>query len=123
MTSGLVLAMILWGPEDARYVTRWLRVSVSLAMFSVGLASMLHMMVTVPYGSDLAWRFAGTYLAYGIGVAFYLTHWPERQWPGRFDMVFKSHQIWHVCVVVGAVNFYALILECFDAYLVHAPCR
>ena len=102
---------------------RWLRTGISLAMFSVGLGTMVHLAWTVPYGDDLLRRFGGTYLAYGIGMGLYLSHWPERVWPGRFDYIGKSHQLWHLCVVVGAVNFYALVLECFDAYLHHAPCR
>lgn len=41
--------------------------------------------------------------AYGIGAAFFATRIPERLKWGRFDIWGSSHQIFHVCVVAGAV--------------------
>lgn len=48
------------------------------------------------------WHFQQT--TYGIGVTFMITKWPELRWPDRFDYWFQSHQIWHVCVVLGALG-------------------
>ncbi len=31
-----------------------------------------------------------------VGVVFYVTHIPERWWPGRFDFGVHSHVIWHL---------------------------
>jgi len=42
---------------------------------------------------------------YGLGAAFYLAHWPERGWPGRFDLIGHSHQLWHICVVLAAASW------------------
>ena len=39
---------------------------------------------------------------YGVGVVFFGSRWPERRWPGRFDVVGSSHGIFHVAVVCAA---------------------
>ena len=43
-------------------------------------------------------------LIYIFGATFYATRFPECKWPGRFDLVFQSHQIFHVMVVVAALG-------------------
>ena len=47
---------------------------------------------------------------YGLGFAFYASHWPERRWPGAFDYALHSHQLWHVCVVAAVGVWYYLCL-------------
>ena len=36
---------------------------------------------------------------YCIGVVFFITRFPESYWPGKFNLIFQSHQIFHVLVV------------------------
>jgi len=40
---------------------------------------------------------------YLIGVIFFITRFPESVWPGKFNLVFQSHQIFHVLVVSAAL--------------------
>jgi len=40
---------------------------------------------------------------YMIGVAHFITRFPESVWPGKFNLVFQSHQIFHVLVVSAAL--------------------
>jgi len=42
---------------------------------------------------------------YGAGAWFYVGRWPERRWPGRFDLVGHSHQLWHVFVLLAALSW------------------
>uniref|UniRef100_A0A0A9X428 Adiponectin receptor protein 1 n=1 Tax=Lygus hesperus TaxID=30085 RepID=A0A0A9X428_LYGHE len=35
------------------------------------------------------------------GAFFYLYQMPERFFPGKFDILFSSHQIWHLFVFLG----------------------
>lgn len=51
-------------------------------------------------------RFACMVSAYVIGAIFYSLRVPERHWPGRFDYAGQSHQIMHVCVVIGNLAHY-----------------
>jgi len=44
---------------------------------------------------------------YGVGFWFYASAWPERRWPGQFDMALHSHQLWHACIVGAVLVWYA----------------
>ncbi|KAL5225312.1 hypothetical protein ABZP36_011951 [Zizania latifolia] len=48
---------------------------------------------------------------YGLGVAVYAARVPERWFPGRFDLVGHSHQLFHLLVVAGAYAHYLGALE------------
>jgi adiponectin receptor len=39
--------------------------------------------------------------SYGIGFLFFVTRFPERLFPGTFDYIGTSHQIWHVFVWIA----------------------
>lgn len=46
---------------------------------------------------------------YGVGVALFVTRFPESVWPGKFNLIFQSHQLFHVLVVSAAlVQVYAI---------------
>jgi len=40
---------------------------------------------------------------YAVGAALFATRFPEKKWPGRFDVWGTSHQLFHVLVVAAAV--------------------
>jgi len=48
-------------------------------------------------------RVVGFFAWLGLGLAFYLTHFPESVWPGRFDVLGHSHQWWHFSVSAAAL--------------------
>lgn len=50
---------------------------------------------------SLSWVVAhgGLYI---LGAFLYAARWPERSFPGRFDVWGSSHQIFHLCVVLAA---------------------
>lgn len=41
--------------------------------------------------------------AYMVGAFLFAIRWPERKFPHVFDYFGNSHNIFHVCCVVGAV--------------------
>mmetsp|Transcript_70896 Transcript_70896/g.166365 ORF Transcript_70896/g.166365 Transcript_70896/m.166365 type:complete len:99 (-) Transcript_70896:13-309(-) len=43
--------------------------------------------------------------SYGAGACFYFARWPERCWPGSFDIIGHSHQFWHLFVLLAAVSW------------------
>lgn len=51
---------------------------------------------------------------YLAGVGFYAAKVPERLWPGRFDIVGSSHQIFHVMVLFGAAAHLIGVLQAFN---------
>lgn len=48
-------------------------------------------------------------LLYLIGMLIYIFKVPERWFPGRFDIWFHSHQIWHVFVLMAALTHFFTI--------------
>ena len=51
---------------------------------------------------------------YGLGLVFFVTRFPERWAPGRFDLVGASHQLWHACVWAAGAAWAHGMLELAD---------
>jgi adiponectin receptor len=50
-------------------------------------------------------------LQYAVGAMFYISKFPERSFPWRFDIWFNSHSIFHIFVAIAAfTNFIAIRL-------------
>jgi hypothetical protein len=45
-----------------------------------------------------------------IAGFLYGTHFPERMFPGSFDIIGHSHQLFHVCVILGTMTQMQAIL-------------
>ncbi|KAI7204423.1 hypothetical protein KC316_g2198 [Hortaea werneckii] len=59
---------------------------------------------------------------YLIGILFFLTEMPERAFPGKFDFLASSHQLFHTAVVLAAsVQFYGL-LKAYEFQHAHLQC-
>jgi len=48
-------------------------------------------------------------LLYGIGLVFWVFKLPERFYPGFFDLIGHSHNIWHVFIVLAAVTWWVFM--------------
>jgi len=56
----------------------------------------------------ISWMFL-PFLLGGVGVIFYVSHFPESVVPcGRVDLCGASHQIWHVLIFSGMASWYFL---------------
>ncbi|OJD39759.1 uncharacterized protein BKCO1_2000174 [Diplodia corticola] len=53
-------------------------------------------------------------LMYITGAAIYAIRFPERIWPGRFDIWGSSHQIFHVLVLCAAATHLVGLIKAFD---------
>lgn len=51
---------------------------------------------------------------YIVGASIYAARIPEKWYPGRFDVVGSSHQIFHVLVVAAAASHLVGLLKAFD---------
>ncbi|EGD80407.1 hypothetical protein PTSG_11052 [Salpingoeca rosetta] len=56
-----------------------------------------------------------------IGVAFYISRFPERACPGSFDIFCSSHQWWHTFVLLAFVWWYRSSVTLFE-YRQQHPC-
>lgn len=59
---------------------------------------------------------AAMFGCYGIGALFFVSRWPERRWPGRFDLLGHSHQFWHIFVLLAAVSWVRGSFAMLDHY-------
>ena len=87
---------------------RPVRAAVFLALGLYGVIPVIHAIVF--YGGLVTSSQFGTAgvgplvlmgMVYVVGLIMYTFRIPERFWPGKFDLWCQSHQIFHVCVVVG----------------------
>lgn len=53
-------------------------------------------------------------ILYILGAVIYAMRVPERIWPGKFDILGSSHQIFHVLVVCAALSHLQGLLRAFD---------
>ena len=50
----------------------------------------------------MLWWMVFPYLVAGVGVIFYVSHFPEVSCcSGKFDIYGASHQIWHILIFSG----------------------
>ncbi|OBT86538.1 hypothetical protein VE02_04325 [Pseudogymnoascus sp. 03VT05] len=114
--SGVIIASIT--PKFRHRSWRHLRTALFLAMGLTGIVPMTHAALT--FGIDQANRQMGWYwyireaMWYVGGAVIYMAKVPERFAPGKFDVWGSSHQIFHVCVLLGAASHLAGTIKGFD---------
>ncbi|KAI8874393.1 HlyIII-domain-containing protein [Ramicandelaber brevisporus] len=97
---------------------RWIRAALFIGMGCTGIVPLIHSMIvygmahTLEALSVTSWlgAMATTYI---VGAIIYAARVPEKWWPGRFDYIGHSHQIFHVFVVCAAVFHYLGVIKAF----------
>ncbi|RWW70602.1 hypothetical protein BHE74_00021705 [Ensete ventricosum] len=116
-TLGFLAILTLLAPALCAPRFRPFRAALFLAMGFSGVVPAVHALwlhwehreAHVALGLELAMA-----LAYASGAGVYVSRIPERWWPGEFDLVGHSHQIFHVLVLVGAITHYAATTVLLD---------
>jgi adiponectin receptor len=120
ITLSLITAILVIHPNLQGLSYRSLRTAAFVATGMSGFAPVGHGLLM--YGWEEMWVRSGMPfwllegLIYGIGAFFFSTRFPESRWPGKFDIFFSSHQIFHVLVVLGSIVHFAGV---WDAYRWH----
>lgn len=111
-----------WHPTFNRVDMSWLRVG-----FFVGLGATGFLPVAqITYTRGAAWALyfyapiAKSLVVYLTGAFLYASKVPERWFPGCFDYVGGSHNIWHVAVLGGILFHYSAMNEFFKAAFLRA---
>ncbi|CED82976.1 Predicted membrane proteins, contain hemolysin III domain [Phaffia rhodozyma] len=110
--AGSTLPFMQWFNERKN---KGYRIAFFLAMALSALGPIAHM--SLIHGLAQTGKFIkpltpmiGSYLA---GLWFYANHYPEVRWPGRFDFVGASHNIWHWFIVLAIYCHYVGVLELY----------
>jgi adiponectin receptor len=96
---------------------RWFRTSIFIALGCSGVIPTLHALIAfgwhyVIHSLSLPWLLSMAIFYIG-GALIYGARIPERWWPGKFDLFFHSHQIFHLFVVMAAIFHYVGVIRAF----------
>ncbi|KZS88369.1 HlyIII-domain-containing protein [Sistotremastrum niveocremeum HHB9708] len=115
--AGIGAAVIVLAPRYATPAYRPIRTAVFVGLGGFGVIPLSHMVLSHGFTAaceemGLAWVIysMGFYL---VGALIYANRFPERLAPGKFDLFFASHQIFHVHVVLAALSHYVGVLKAF----------
>ncbi|CAD2213151.1 adiponectin receptor [Angomonas deanei] len=99
----------------------WMRISLHVALTSIGVLPAVHIMFGFPANRNTQPLYQGLLLMlliYFVGMVIYIFKVPERWFPGRFDLVLGSHQLWHFFVLAAAVTHYFTCIGAFQLWRV-----
>ena len=113
---GVAGVIIPWHPTFNRPDMTWARVGFYVALAISGFIPALQLNLT----RGPAWCYyfyapiAKSLFVYLVGACVYAGKIPERWWPGRFDYIGGSHNLWHLAVL-GGILFHYMAMQDFFA--------
>jgi len=113
--AGACATYVVLSPEYAKPTHRGARTGVFIALglcAVVPVTQLVTMHGTMKVFSEMGFGWlltSGT--LYIVGALIYANRIPERIAPGKFDYLFASHQIFHVCVVMAALTHWFCVLS------------
>ncbi|WFD43200.1 inc metabolism membrane protein [Malassezia psittaci] len=109
---GLTMGILPWYPWFDDPKNRALRISLFIIMALVGVVPFSHGMYLHGFMHMLSFfsPIIPSLASYIAGVAVYALRFPEKYWPGKFDLLGQSHQMWHVAIVLAIAFHYRAIL-------------
>ncbi|KZO95886.1 HlyIII-domain-containing protein [Calocera viscosa TUFC12733] len=113
LAGGFAMYVVL-APKYAQSHYRWARTSVFLALGLCAIVPVTHAMwaygyYRIKHEMGLDWLLASGAL-YVMGALIYAGRIPECFAPGKFDIFFTSHQIFHCFVVAAALCQYVCVV-------------
>ncbi|KAI9751308.1 MAG: hypothetical protein M4579_006124 [Chaenotheca gracillima] len=113
---GLGGVAVTWHPTFNRADMNWARVAFYISLVITGLIPVIQLNIT--RGPTWSWYFYAPILksvaVYLCGAIVYASQIPERWWPGGFDYVGGSHNLWHLAVLGGILFHYVAMQDFFS---------
>ncbi|OMJ66997.1 hypothetical protein SteCoe_35968 [Stentor coeruleus] len=113
--ASIITFVISFIPSFQDPSMRWFRGMLFVVLSFLGFVPMVHLYF-LPQSNMFAnglIYFALMGVSYLTGVAIYISRVPERFYPGKFDFIGSSHNIWHLFVLSAALFHY---LGSLDVY-------
>jgi adiponectin receptor len=121
-TLGIGGVILPWHPTFNRADMAWARVAFYVTLGATGFAPVLQLNLT--RGGAWAWEFyapiAKSITVYLLGAIVYASQVPERWFPGAFDYIGGSHNLWHIAVLGGILFHYVAMQEFFTGAFLRA---
>ncbi|GAB0132147.1 hypothetical protein EsDP_00000591 [Epichloe bromicola] len=109
-----------WHPRFNGADMAWVRVAFFVGLALTGFMPMLQLSLT--HGPDFVITFYSpilkSILVYFGGAIVYASKIPERWWPGMFDYIGGSHNLWHAAVL-GGILFHYTAMQTFFSNAFH----
>jgi len=102
--SGIVTLAVPFFNEPKNF---WLRVLIFVLAVGFSIVPVVHVAYSHGWLEVVPWL--GILGLYAAGLAFYVSRFPECVAPGRFDYVLSSHQLWHVFIVLAALQTFYMV--------------
>jgi len=113
-TLGVAGVILPWHPLFNAKNMAWGRVAFYVSLALTGFVPIVQL--TASRGAAWAWAFYApitkSVLVYFCGAIVYASKVPEKWWPGAFDYVGGSHNLWHLAVL-GGILFHYGAMESF----------
>ncbi|KAF9171193.1 hypothetical protein BGX21_000726 [Mortierella sp. AD011] len=111
--AGVVCPWLSWFEHRD---SKWIRVTFFISMAASGLLPLFHLTLVQGAGRTFEWIFPllKSTLSYVLGVIVYINQYPEKLFPGRFDHLGSSHQLWHLCVLGGVYFHFTAALSFWE---------
>eukprot|EP00741_Cyanophora_paradoxa_P017905 tig00021036_g17294.t1 len=97
---------------------RWIRATVFLTLGSAFAAPYFHKIVAYGFSHEETTRALPWYLysalLYATGTALFAMRFPERFWPGKFDIWLHSHQLFHTISVPAWLCFFTGVSRAYE---------
>lgn len=111
--------IVPWHPTFNRPDMSWARVAFYVSLVISGFIPVVQLNLT--RGPSWCYYFyapvAKSIIVYLLGACIYASKIPERWWPGGFDYIGGSHNLWHLAVLGGILFHYMALQEFFaDAF-------
>ncbi|PVF98860.1 HlyIII-domain-containing protein [Serendipita vermifera] len=115
--SGGAAAYMVLSPTYSTAAYRRTRAYLFIALGLGGALPVIHLLIVDGYEHlrqlGIHWLLASAALYIG-GALIYSERFPERIWPGRFDIFGSSHQIFHINVVLAALCHYMAMMRSIE---------
>ncbi|KAK8920188.1 uncharacterized protein G6M90_00g069570 [Metarhizium brunneum] len=124
-TLGIGCAVVSWVERFRTPKWRIYRASMFIGLGLSGVVPVVHGMSVYGYAGleermSISWVIAQGAM-YIFGAVLYAARWPERSFPGSFDIWGSSHQIFHVFVLLAAATHFYGMAKAFDAHHGNGP--
>ncbi|EFY91687.1 hypothetical protein J3458_004915 [Metarhizium acridum] len=124
-TLGIGCAVVSWVERFRTPKWRVYRASMFVGLGLSGVVPVIHGMSVYGYAGleermSISWVIAQGAM-YIFGAVLYAVRWPERSFPGSFDIWGSSHQIFHVFVLLAAATHFYGMAKAFDAHHGNEP--
>ncbi|KAI9809726.1 MAG: hypothetical protein M1825_000159 [Sarcosagium campestre] len=116
LSFGVAGVIVPWHPTFNRADMNWARVLFYVSLGITGLIPVIQLNLT----RGAAWSFyfyapvLKSVSVYLMGAFVYASKVPERWWPGGFDYVGGSHNLWHFAVLGGILFHYVAMQDFFS---------